>query len=601
MPLITQCVRISAASFAAGLCALSTPCPAQEQGEPDLPAATVAEQVTVNIVNIDVHVTNRRGQPVADLAASDFEVYEDGVPVEITNFLSAAARDELLWTDGDELESVSDTDAPLMVALYVDRYRTSHANLLRIEEDLASFLSARRDQGRGIRFLLATGDPELNVWVPFTEEPRRLLGALEQLREEPRSGLHDDELLRRRTLGEIRTSYEACVQPPASSFNPGCVPCVDTWAAFLGAANQYAAEMQSRAATSVSSLAELTTALGGLPGPKAIVYVSDGLPQRPGAELFRYLGQICVDRQSETDALEREWDDTSLFNRFSAFSNANRVTIYPVDAGGVRASSSADPTFAGPLAEIEGFGGTSDSRLSNVLVPSTENDRLRVDNLQAALSLLADETGGRAVFNLAHPAEALEEIASDFGSYYSLGYRAPQDRRHPIRQIEVRLTKPRKAWRVRYRRSYVLKSADQRLADRLFAALKLDEQTNPLAAEVAFGEPLPTADEGQTTLQVKVRVPASALTFLPGPEGTSGALRILLVAEGEDGHRTPMRQKTLTLSEAELQSEPATAAVVVNMDLPPGRFAVAVGIRDEASGRGSYLVRDVDLRGASGP
>ncbi|MXW02939.1 MAG: VWA domain-containing protein [Holophagales bacterium] len=586
-----RCGRLTAAFLTLPLAAV--PAGAQPPEGPDVPAATVAEQVDVNIVNIDVHVTNRRGRPIADLTAADFEVYENGELVEVTNFLNAAAREELEWTDGGELEA--DTDAPLMVALYVDRYRTRHGHLLRIEDDLASFLSARRDQGGGIRFLLATGDPELNVRVPFTDDPRELLGALEQLREEPRSGLHDDDLLRRRTLDEIRTTYETCIQPPSSDFNPGCVPCVDTWPALLGAAGQYAAEMQARAGTSLASLAELATALGGLPGPKALVYVSDGLPQRPGADLFHYLGQICVDRQSEADALDREWDDTTRFNRFSSFSNANRVTIYPVDAGGVRASSATDPTLAGPVSEVGDFGGTRDSRLSTVLVPSTENDRLRVDNLQATLSLLADETGGRAVFNQPNPAEALEGIASDFGSYYSLGYRAPPDRRHPIRQVEVRLTRQAKGWQVRYRRSYILKSADQRLADRLFAALKLDEQTNPLAADVTFGETSPGTEAGRRTLPVGVRVPVSAVTLLPGPSGASGAVRIFLVAEGEDGRRTPMRQKTLTLMEAELPEIGQTKTVVVNVDLPPGRFSVAVGVRDEASGRGSYLVRDVEL------
>lgn len=595
MALTRRSGRLTAAFFALPLAA--TQVSAQP---PESPAATVAEQVDVNIVNIDVHVTNRRGRPIADLTAGDFEVYENGELVEITNFLNAAAREEPEWIDGSELEA--DTDAPLLVALYIDRYRTRHGHLLRIKDDLASFLSARHDQGGGVRFLLATGDPELNVRVPFTDDPRELLGALEQLRDEPRSGLHDDDLLRRRTLDEIRTTYETCIQPPASEFNPGCVPCVDTWPALLGAAGQYAAEMQTRAGTSLASLAELATALGGLPGPKALVYVSDGLPQRPGADLFHYLGQICVDRQSETDALDREWDDTTRFNRFSSFSNANRVTIYPVDAGGVRASSATDPTLAGPVSEVGDFGGTRDSRLSTVLVPGAENDRLRVDNLQATLSLLADETGGRAIFNQPNPAEALEGIASDFGSYYSLGYRAPPDRRHPIRQVEVRLTRRAKGWQVRYRRSYILKADDQRLADRLFAALKLDEQTNPLSADVAFGETSPGAEPGQRTLPVGVRVPVSAVTLLPGPSGASGAMRIFLVAESEDGRRTPMRQKTLTLTDAELLEIGETKTVVVNVELPPGRFSVAVGVRDEASGRGSYLVRDVELPDrASGP
>ena len=308
-----------------------------------------------------------------------------------------------------------------------------------------------------------------------------------------------------------------------------------------------------------------------------------GLPQRPGAELYHYLGEVCPERQSETDALEREWDDTTRFNRLSAFSNANRVTIYPVDAGGIRASSSVDPSLSGPIGAADG-GGAGGLRLSTVLVPSSQNDRLRGDNLQATLSLLADETGGRAVFNQAHPAASLEEIAADFGSYYSLGYAALPERRHPIRQIDVRLKQPRKGWRLRYRRSYILKSEEQRLADRLFAALKLNEQSNPLAIDVTFGEMEAAVGSKQFTLPVEVHVPFSEVTLLPGPSGRAGAVRIFLVAENEDGDRTPMRQKTLTLSEAQLPPPDGNAVVVVNVDLPPGTFAVAVGVRDEASG-----------------
>ena len=199
------------------------------------------------------------------------------------------------------------------------------------------------------------------------------------------------------------------------------------------------------------------------------------------------------------------------------------------------------------------------------------------------------------MFNQAHPAASLEEIAADFGSYYSLGYAALPERRHPIRQIDVRLKQPGKGWRLRYRRSYILKSDEQRLAARLFAALKLDEQNNPLAAEVTFGDITPATDSEDATLPVEVHIPASGVTLVPGPSGSSGALRIFLIAENENGERTPMRQKTLTLSEAQLPPPDENAVVVVNLDLPSGRFNVAVGIRDEASGRGSYLVRDIAI------
>ncbi len=579
--------------------ALAVPLAAGQAQERDSQAAIILDEVTVNVVNIDVHVTDRRGRPISDLSIDDFEVFEEGERMEITNFLNAAVRpdrDDLEWAEGESLDELDGPGPPLMVALYLDRYRTYLGNLRRIESDLAAFLTNRGEQASDVRFLLATGDPDLNVRVPFTGNPAELTEALREIESEPRSPAHDNELFRRRILQEIRQAYEACALGESqSAFVPDCEPCVDLWPGLLGSAEQYAAEMQSRGAASISALGDLVTALGGLPGPKAVIYVSDGLPRQPGADVYHYLGEVCPENETETNRRQAERDETTRFNRFSAFSNANRVTLYPVDAGGVRGSSATDVRFGGPVGAADG-GGTGGLGLANVLVPSNRNDRLRVDNLQSTLSLLADETGGRAVFNEAHPAEALEEIAADFGSYYSLGYAAPPERRHPIRQIEVRLTEPKKGWRVRYRRSYILKSDEQRLADRLYAALKLGEQSNPLDAEVTFGEVRDAGDPGHATLPVEVHVPVEAVERLPGPAGSTGAVRIFLVAENENGERTSMRQKTLALGQAQLPPPGESAVVVVNVDLPPGRFAVAVGIRDEASGRASYLVQETVVR-----
>lgn len=601
MSLSGPCGRLGGALLILPALVVAQP-PVPPPGEPDSPAATVDDEVEVNVVNIDVHVTNRRGQPIPDLAAADFEVYENGERMEITNFLSATAGQEEFWVDGVALEAPADTEAPLTVALFIDRYRTHRANLRRVESDVAAFLANRASNTRPVRFLLATSDPELTIRVPFTQDQAELRTALEKLREDLGKTGTGDELLRRQTFREIRGSYEDCALGGATGneFAPDCEPCQDMWSGFLNAANRYAAETQSRSAASVSALGELLTALGGLPGPKAVILFSDGLPLRPGADLYHYIGEVCPERQTETDRMQNDWDETTRFNRLSAFSNANRVTLYPIDTGGIRASSAVDASIAGPVGALDGDddvsgGGAGAQRLANVLVPSAQNDRLRVDNLQASLSLLADETGGRAVFNENRPARAMDELAADFGSYYSLGYAAPSDSRYSIRQIEVRLTKPRKGWRVRYRRTYILKSEEQRLADRLYAALKLGEQSNPLGADVTFGEVQEGAGRNQATLPVEVHVPLAAVTQLPGPSGSSGTVRIFLVAGNDTGERTSMRQKAVTLSAAQLAAQVENTLVVVNVDLPPGRFDVAVGIRDEATGRTSYLVKDVQL------
>jgi len=48
--------------------------------------APVIEKIDVSVVNVDVTVTDRAGNPVRGLTRDDFEVFEDGRPQPITNF-----------------------------------------------------------------------------------------------------------------------------------------------------------------------------------------------------------------------------------------------------------------------------------------------------------------------------------------------------------------------------------------------------------------------------------------------------------------------------------------------------------------------------------
>src|SRR5450432_168862 len=46
----------------------------------------LGETIDVSIVNVDVIVTDRRGNHIRGLTAADFEIRDNGVPQPITNF-----------------------------------------------------------------------------------------------------------------------------------------------------------------------------------------------------------------------------------------------------------------------------------------------------------------------------------------------------------------------------------------------------------------------------------------------------------------------------------------------------------------------------------
>jgi len=46
----------------------------------------LGEVVRVRVVEVDVQVTNKKGQPITGLTADDFVLFEDGQPVPIEYF-----------------------------------------------------------------------------------------------------------------------------------------------------------------------------------------------------------------------------------------------------------------------------------------------------------------------------------------------------------------------------------------------------------------------------------------------------------------------------------------------------------------------------------
>src|SRR5262245_56792694 len=50
------------------------------------PPPSFGETVEVNVVNVDVYAADKSGNRVRDLRKGDFQVFEDGKAVEISNF-----------------------------------------------------------------------------------------------------------------------------------------------------------------------------------------------------------------------------------------------------------------------------------------------------------------------------------------------------------------------------------------------------------------------------------------------------------------------------------------------------------------------------------
>ena len=65
--------------------AIINPIKAQQQSQPQQPAADDIVRISINLVQVDAVVTDKNGNPIKDLTADDFEVFQDGKPQKVVS------------------------------------------------------------------------------------------------------------------------------------------------------------------------------------------------------------------------------------------------------------------------------------------------------------------------------------------------------------------------------------------------------------------------------------------------------------------------------------------------------------------------------------
>ena len=535
------------------------PARAQEADEPSTEA--FFETVDVNLVNVEVVVTDRSGNPVLDLEKEDFEILEDGRPVAITNFYAlrgerraAAVRPglEIPAGEGEAGSGPYAADDPaqrLYLIVYVDNFNIMPFHRNRVFRRVREFL--RNAVGPGDKVMLVSYNRTLKTRVSFTSDPAVVSRELFEIEEETGYNVHR-ESERREVLRDIEESNDY--------FTP------------LTRARTYAESYHSDVQFTIDALRDLIATLGGLPGRKAILHVSDGLPQVPGEDLFQAIQEKY--QQSSILSESRQYDTSRRFDQLAQVANGNRVSFYMIDAAGLRTPSSASVTTA-----HAGINAAIDSTF--------------IHNLQAPLLRLSEQTGGRAIINSNDVKDDLARVQQDFESYYSLGYASAHGGTGRYHDLEVRV-KGDKSYRVLHRAGYRDKPLQQRMNDSTMAALVFGEETNQLGLRLRVGEPV-RRDEGRHfTVPITVEIPLGSVTMVPLGDAYEARVQLFLAALDSDGGtsevqslRIPIRVPKEEIERARTQSWTYEVPLLMRS----GQHRLAVGIHDDLAGEESFVTR----------
>lgn len=522
-------------------------------------AEPFVESIDVDVVNVEVYVTDKRGNRTLGLTKEDFELYVDGRPVPITNFYSVAGSagsegEPAAVNRAHPLEPAASSSPPedqrLHLVVYIDNFNLRQSSRNRTLRAVRTFLRTRL--GPSDRVMLVSYDRSLHVRHPFTSDVDRILRQLHEI--------EGALALASQLAGQRQDLIER-------------IEVAEGYQEVLGHASNLAFEIENDMRSSLRALEEQVTALSGLPGRKAILYVSDGLPMFPGRDLFELLGEKLDYPNPMLEVFQH--DLTRDFARLTGAANAHRVTFYTLDAEGLRVSSYMDA--------------------SKLASGSARGDQIHLENIQSPLRFMARETGGLAILDTNDALPMLERVAEDFTSYYSLGFMPATIDESRDRKIKVRLLGAHKDLRVRVRKSFRGKSVETRMRQSTLATLAFGYQNNSLAAELSVGSH-DRQDDGTYLVSVQVRIPISRLTFLPLEATHRGRVRLFVAAQDSKGQVSDVSDAALPIEiprEEWDRRREDWQTFEFKLQMRGGQHRLALGVRDEIGATTSLLAQQV--------
>ena len=518
------------------------------------------DEIELTIVNITVNVTDNDGQPVTDLSADEFEVMQDGKERQITNFRLYTTE---VYRQYSQPEAAPDVPVagppgpaedielqPVWIVLFVDHQNINPIQRNRILNQTRTFV--RENVNPPVQMMVVSRQQSPKVVLDFTSDSGSVLEALRSLRLET-GGRPSVE----RDRNEIIQTIQSREYNPSNLNDPQLV---------ISRIRSFAREQTNNVLFTLQSLREIMSMLAGLEGKKAIVYVSNGLPLIPGIGLFHAYAAAFNDSNAYSEATS--YKQTQAYESLAAAANAQGVTLYTMDVGGLRMPGAANAEYR-----------DSEDHKAATVGHQNELDSLR---------FLADETGGIAIVDTNDVSPWLERVEHDFFTYYSIGYPMQQAGADKVHEIKVRLP-DHPQYNVRYRRVFAEKSLETRVQEKVVSSLVLPVDENPMDIELTAGRAAP-AVEDRWTLPISVSIPTEAVALMP--EGDDFVARVVLfvaVRDDDGGQSETVRQvRELRLPAAAVdEAKGRRFTLDASLLMREGRHAVAVGVLDQVTRQSS--------------
>ncbi|HUP44910.1 MAG TPA: VWA domain-containing protein [Thermoanaerobaculia bacterium] len=534
------------------IAALALPTAAQER---------LTETIEVRVVNIDAVVTGRDGNRVTGLTAADFEVVDDGQTQQITNFLEIRGGEPVGAGDPG---TAAPAPASRRFVFFVDGYSIHPSNRDLYVRALRDFVEKQLQPGDLAS--IVSWNTELFILAPLTSDRGVLRAAIDKVaRAGSGAGARTD-------LSRVQ---RACTQSVDRAMN-GSILFIHAYEECINIAKgeTMVTALSSRRLLNAMELA--MTTIAGAEGKKYFVLAGARLPRSPGIEIYQWVNQLFIPHLRGFDAPIRrpDQDDEQLefLERVARVANAHGVTLYTIAA-----TISSDLLGTHYESAVDDLGA----------------DQANQANTFDAFEKLSSLTGGFSVHRPSDFGQALESIARESESYYSLGYR-PRQPGSGDRPITIRMKS--RDYTVRARRSHALKTADDLMTDKVVANIFRPVAAGAWRPVVATAA---VARDGKTfKVPFEVTIPPR-LTLLPAGNELAGGYTVYVAVGTQQGaistvFRQPQPLRIAAAEEKAFRKQPLLFGATLTVR--PGESILSIGVVDHVSGEQAFTRTTIAAR-----
>lgn len=529
-------------------------------------------KITTTLVQLDVVVTDKKGNRVDSLSPEDFEIYVNGKKQDITNFSFISQQQkntDLKEVSADRNLKRSVIPPPPSVlkvenarrtyAIVIDDLGLSFESIRPVQQAVRKFINEQMEDGDLVA-IVRTGTG-VGALQSFTSDKRQLLAAVDKIKWNAYG---------RGGIGPFKAIEQDIKDAIASASKSGRT------VAGASEDKEFAAQVENyrNENFSIGTLGALDYIIRGmrdLPGRKALMLFSEGFQLTSGP----------------TGAPTRVFDTMKII---ADLANRASVVVYTLDPRGLQV-----PGMAFSFDDIPSIVGL-DFAPGSGKMDSDLRDKRAADfrDSQQSLRYLAYQTGGFPFVNQNDMSLGMTRALEDQTGYYLIGYQPDSETFDPSKNKfnNVKIKVLRDDLNLRYRSgfySYADKPAEnlkKSPGQQIYGAIVSPFSANDIS--LSLNTFFTDDTKGKTFIRSLVAIDAKDLKFSKEANGTYKAnFDLIAMTFGDNGAPIDEASKNYTITLGEKAYQRAlSSGFIYDLSVPikkPGAYQFRVALRDSVS------------------